>query len=305
MARIIALLISLIYMINFQWIEDYGNEMAMLIIILAGIPHGATDHVLTKLINQKKEGIFPSKIILNYLGISLVYLIVWIVSPLKGFLIFIAISIFHFGQEYIEYLQIKSFRSILTFQWGCFVLLFPLIYHSTETVIYINELTGVVVKPIHSSYLSIITIVWPLIVTLSIGLMFYAKKIAWPEAKRWIIDLWTLTYIFLTLPLIPAFAIFFVFWHSADTYQQLFHFYRFNKPNWTKIDFIKSFIPLSLISFVGLILIAGLINISSSNLGYSWVFVFISLISLPHIFLFDNFYQNQFKMVNEKEKNFI
>ena len=302
MRRISALIIALLYLFDLPLLANDGNEVAMLFIVLAGIPHGASDHVLSKLISQKTSNRIPSKIILNYIVISLVYFVVWIIAPFKALLIFIAISVFHFGQEYIEHNRISSHRSLMTLLWGSFVLLFPLVYHSGETVVYIQELTEVSINAINPGLQPYIAVGWPATIILVTLLLFQFKRISKRKAQRMMIDTTILSFVFLTLPLIPAFAIFFIFWHSADTYQQLFNFYRNNQVNWDVWTFVKSFVPLSLVSFAGLVFLAIWIYGYSGTFSYSWIFVFIALISMPHIFLFDYFYQHQYGEVSQEDE---
>lgn len=85
-----------------------------------GISHGAIDHLLVNpTIRGKELLLFIGK----YLGIMGTYLLVWVLFPLVGLLLFISMSAYHFGQShYLNEVQDKKFQ-FSYFLTGLFFLL--------------------------------------------------------------------------------------------------------------------------------------------------------------------------------------
>lgn len=126
----VILLISLYALPN--WMEQSFFWLGLLAILFLGIPHGATDYLIFK--NLKRSFLGSKKLFhfyLSYLAIMALYGIIWIGAPSIGLLIFIVLSLFHFGQSNWVYIfPESSVLSWLTYTiWGMFVLFIPIIAH--------------------------------------------------------------------------------------------------------------------------------------------------------------------------------
>ena len=84
------------------WVEPsnpyFDYAFTFIFMFLLGIPHGAGDHLLIQ--KQKKDqGLSFSlfRFVGSYLGVMLLYAVMWYYLPKISFVIFILISIFHFG----------------------------------------------------------------------------------------------------------------------------------------------------------------------------------------------------------------
>ena len=103
-------------------------------ILLIGIPHGAIDHVLF----FKKRSLSQLQFYSIYLGLILIFLVLWIFFPFWSLLLFLLISAFHFGES--QFSEIKTARLIkdLLFPvWGI-ALLSTLMHYNLQELINIT-----------------------------------------------------------------------------------------------------------------------------------------------------------------------
>lgn len=93
---------TLLYVLSYKLIGPWSNKIDLYIcgflLLIMGIPHGAGDHLIAQKIAKRENLTFHIKpFIVYYLGIMLAYAALWFITPMVGFIIFIAISVFHFG----------------------------------------------------------------------------------------------------------------------------------------------------------------------------------------------------------------
>ena len=102
MKNYIGAFVTLLYLVAYLLLGPWSSSIDLYIcgflLLAIGIPHGAGDHLIAAKIAQRENLTFHLRpFIVYYLGIMLVYAALWFVSPLISFIIFIAISVFHFG----------------------------------------------------------------------------------------------------------------------------------------------------------------------------------------------------------------
>ena len=114
---------SLTLSIIFFGLESSYSILLFLIIMLSiGIPHGSVDHIIAFINPEARR--FNSKLIfyIVYLSLILINIILWIISPFLGLLIFLLISCYHFGET-----QVLGYNStdnkLLNFVIGANILL--------------------------------------------------------------------------------------------------------------------------------------------------------------------------------------
>jgi Brp/Blh family beta-carotene 15,15'-monooxygenase len=280
----------------------FGEHIVLIgfILILLGIPHGAGDYwiftYLTKKLPTRKTQLH---FILYYLVIILAYGLVWWLVPFVAFLIFIGISIFHFGQSNWHYLaQKNSAWSIVTYcLWGTGILGVPILIYHQEASLIIQEITGY--------YLNLDGIWRTAIIGILIGmniihivLLRLVKAIDNQLFFKELLGFTTLMALFFNTPLLIGFGFYFVFWHSLDALYDQFRILKLDK----KYD-IKSFLVqltvLTLSSFAGLVILYIFLG-SNMNYGLNLgaLFLFISMITVPHSILMDRLYHSA---INNKQ----
>lgn len=267
--------------------------------LLTGIPHGATDH-LVHWHKQKAKGEKPSwtSFLIPYLLQMLLYALAWIFLPLLSFVLFLGISFYHFGQSQLYYLDLpeESFlKKILYLIWGAWVLSIILLSDITQTFPYLTEI-------LPASWINISF--WdqaygPLIGGLA-ALICVIYLFLWMNGKMKAADLLREIGVGVLLgislhvcSLWISFGLYFGLWHATKAIRAELSLMKDEDPSWKLKDWMKQALPFSLISFVGLFLLVFLWQ----QWGQNWhpiflFFVGISMLTLPHMTTLEHMYKN-------------
>jgi Brp/Blh family beta-carotene 15,15'-monooxygenase len=130
------LFIALFYLLFaiFSWVEhvDISVQLAVsgLFLLLVGIPHGAIDHILFLDSNKVKPVYFYGA----YLGLMMLYVVLWFFFPFLCFVFFLLMSAYHFGQsQFSELYKIPNWiKQTLYVTWGVSILSGLLLYNMEE-----------------------------------------------------------------------------------------------------------------------------------------------------------------------------
>jgi Brp/Blh family beta-carotene 15,15'-monooxygenase len=249
------------------WDTSVDYVLAGILLFTTGIPHGAGDHLIAQKIASREKLTFHLKpFILYYVGIMLAYAVLWYITPLISFTIFIAISVFHFGdmEDLAEIEPKKTYVNLArTVFLGAGILSFILFSHWGEVVeIVIRMEVPIPAKlPVTFLYLSLVFL-----------LLGFQKK----NATHFINTFITLV-IGYFLPLIPAFICYFSCCHAVYSFIGMK-----NHLELTFFELYKKLVPFSLGAlFMGSIYMI----LVSKDLQIYPVFIFLSLLTLPHFLL--------------------
>ena len=237
-------------------------------LFLVGIPHGAMDHKTGLFSNNKKINL---SFIFKYLGVMFMAYLVWLISPTVALVTFILYSAWHFGDTDIQEWKMNS--RFIGFIWG--LLMFSALFFS-----HVSEL-NVILKALSVQQLPI-ELPW-------LGLFLWSLIISFLLARLHQSLPWLLLTCFLALsywmPLVMAFAIYFVFHHSWSGWKHLRT--SFKVSNWS---LFKTSLPFNLGAFVLFVVL-----FLNTRMGWDYniaqIFIFISCISLPHILSMSYFYK--------------
>lgn len=268
--------------------------VAGLLIMGLGIPHGATDHVIYNVIENKKVDSTTTLAFLGqYLGIIGLYFVLWYFFPLFSLALFIGISAYHFGETQFEYLGFTSILTRLLYvSWGLLILAILLGVHLNEVTALLEPLTG---YPALYEWLAKYQI--PLILSLfSITLfsLFFNRRVSRDTTflLKEVGELLILTILFLNSSLLIGFAIFFAFWHSRDAVMIQIREFRALRPAFSLSEFVKLALPFTLLSTFGIALLLILFNYFTTPIPeVTLFFVMISLLTMPHMFIIARFYR--------------
>ncbi len=264
---IFTLLYVLCYQVVGPWDRSVDYVLAGVLLFTTGIPHGAGDHLIAQKIASRENLTFHLKpFILIYVGIMLAYAVLWYITPLISFIIFIAISIFHFGDmEDLDEIEPKqTYISIArTVFLGSGILSFILFSHWPEAVEIISKMQVAIPATIPDSFL------FASIFLLALG---FQKKNLSPFLNTFL----TLI-IGYFLPLIPAFICYFSCCHAIYSFRGMK-----NRLELTFLELYKKLIPFSVMAFfIGI----GYIFLTAKDLQLYPIFIFLSLLTLPHFLL--------------------
>lgn len=274
------LLLSVFLLLVQTFAESYSFSVQLILFtvgfLAVGLPHGAVDHLLESGVHVK--GVKLS-FILKYLGVSLIFLLLWFLSADSALLFFLAYSIWHFGQcDFKEWIPNKqnTWKNIL---WGTLLFGILLIGHQTETnkilaSLQTFELPFTDEQAIHiSQILILISFIWSIL-----------------ERKVSFFLTVCMLFVGMYLPLLSAFSLYFIGQHSLNGWRHLKNGLQTN----SKTLYLKS-LPFNL-GAIGILVISYWLNENFFNLKNNFeiasiFFVFLSCISFPHIIWMHKFYK--------------
>ena len=118
-------LFILLIVLLFQFVAidpQLYNGICVSLILLVGVPHGAADHRINSTLSGDKD---TRGFILHYVLIAIGYAVWWLMMPAQAALVFYVMSMYHFGQEFLEELEIPKPSAIEIMIWGGGILLLP------------------------------------------------------------------------------------------------------------------------------------------------------------------------------------
>lgn len=247
-------------------------------LIVVGIPHGAVDHLLD---TGNLNGKIKLSFILNYLGLILLNLLVWLFFSEAALLFFIVYSAWHFGQTDLKDDKPLNINVIKYLIWGGIILSTLLLGHVNETnKIFANmNVWQIPLKENEAVFSSILLS--------AVAFLWFLYERNWKTI---------FTVLFLTLsillPLVTAFGIYFIGQHSINGWSHLKQGMKVNN----KSLFLKAlpFTAGAVFLFIAMffLLRTDFLNYYDGHL-VTIFFVFISCISFPHVIAMNNFYYKQ------------
>lgn len=251
--------------------------VALTIIILAGIPHGALDYELIKRRKILKDVTF----LILYVGLTLLGVVSWLLQPTIALLLFLAITTIHFGRSdplQFKFKQAKikfSYWSMLCFQGGVVTVLVPVA--KWEFVVPLFEYLGTDAK-IFRAIAPAFFLLWVICGLISLKSLFEAKNYS---SFRLTIAMLMAA---ILLPPLLSFAIYFCGLHSFGHYQRGMQYLKRS---------LKSPSPrLIILTILAWISMAGLTyilrfnaTIEASVIG--GIFILLFALTLPHMLIID------------------
>lgn len=293
--------VIIVCIVSLGMVLSFSHEIAVctFLILILGIPHGAIDHVL--FIESKKSN--PILFYAAYLGVMLLYVLLWIYLPVFSLIIFLLTSAYHFGQSQMveKIITIDTWKKrFLYFAWGSTLLsaLFSLNHDGLIALLELYEDTRLFIPLFDQNILRLIFISCLGLTLFLLTKLYLSKKFTARELVYELIILGTILAVFYLLPLIIGFTIYFVFQHSLKVLVQEYNFLKNFKSMFSVKKFVLSLAPFSLITifFLAILLVLysfGRLPISVSLL----VFILISTITIPHSIVMDSFYSSEIKKI--------
>ncbi|MFM7595712.1 MAG: beta-carotene 15,15'-dioxygenase, Brp/Blh family [Flavobacteriales bacterium] len=233
--------------------------------VALGVPHGALDHLHAL---KKPWGWNMLGYVLTYLGLGALILVLFWLSPWVGLLCFMAYSMWHFGEADMAHWHLG--RTLMAMLWGGYFLLGLLVSHLEETVYVLRDMNVLLpdVLPLNKAF------------GLGWILLGGACFMGWTRNRYVIVSVLSLL-VLSTLPLMPAFGIFFIFQHSFHGWKKL--------KELTTDSELKRWIK-ALPFTVGAFLLFGL-NAYFESFSWGQFFIFLAALSFPHVVLMSIFYR--------------
>lgn len=267
------------------------NVIALILILALGIPHGAIDNQLY----LEKSSISIKTFYSFYLGAIAANALIWIMFPHISFLLFIVISSYHFGQSQFCSLPVlnRKVKTLFYISWGTLILSIMIFFN-------IRELSKVILA---TDDLAGFDLIFRENIFLYVALIscftFYSLFLYMVTQKRVTLEKFLIESIIILLvtvtsflfPFLVSFMLFFIMIHSFKVIQEEFRYF-FQKTDYDSIvNFLNKLLPLTLLSFAGIIIIVFGIESDIIHISYPLVLLMlISSITLPHVVVMERFY---------------
>ena len=272
-------LILALSIIFFGLESSYSVELFIIIMLSIGIPHGSVDHIIAFINPNARK--FKSKPIFYviYLSLIVINIMIWILSPFLGLLVFLIISCYHFGET-----QVIGYNStdnkLLNFVVGANILLSLFLNNIAELqeILYIiPEFSNLDLSNLNSAFFLLISVA---ILMLSIINFDIKRKVPLYA------EITILYMIFYHTDLLTSFALYFGFCHSLP--MLMLEYKEFKNDNFIKFYFKT--LPFTILSIIFGFLLYQFNNdlLTSDNL-ILFVFIIISSLTLPHVFIMKDF----------------
>lgn len=258
-------------LLGFQYFQlgILSNIIMIVGLLSIGLPHGALDH-LYSVPNQLR---IPWRFIGVYLGLGLLLLVLWFFLPYLALFIFLAYTAWHFGQADFEIWKLRS--GVSSFVWGVLVLLLILGSHGVETIQILSEMGIEIPNYLYFSFDISQNTTWLLFV---LGLLWLFNT----RFSSRIMETLIVLILGAWLPLLPAFACYFVFQHSLHGWQHLRQKMKLSHQNmWLQA------LPFTL----GALVLFGAYLYLTQEPNWGRVFIFLSALSFPHVYYMHKSYQ--------------
>jgi beta-carotene 15,15'-dioxygenase len=274
---------------------DYIVQISFFVFYLfvTGIPHGAIDHLVEKETAKRHKKPFKLYLfLLRYLLTMAFYGLVWYIIPSFSLLFFLFISAWHFGETDIEKAPSTIYWNVTRFIFGSFVLSWILLMHPIETTPILERISQNGYNVMQTwTFLTYFSTPF-LVLLICFGSIFFA--IAYKHQpilvdKSRLVRLFLILLLTYFMPLLPAFALYFGGWHALSAFKTIKD-YLLDQKETSK----NSLRPILKIWSNTLLFTSFVLLFSVFATWYwlhflkSWdplplVFVFLSLITLPHL----------------------
>ena len=274
----------LAFSIIFFGLESSYSILLFLIVMLSiGIPHGSVDHIIAFINPNARK--FDSKLIFYVVYLSLIVfnIILWVLSPFLGLLVFLIISCYHFGEtQVIGYNPTDN--KILNFVIGANILLSLFLNNIVELqeILYIlPQFSSLDLSGFDSVFFLLISVA---VLMLSIVNFEIKRKVPLYA------EITILYMVFFHTDLLTSFALYFGFCHSLP--MLMLEFKEFKTDSFMRF-YLKT-LPFTILSIIFGFLLYQFNNdlLTSDNL-ILFVFIIISSLTLPHVFIMKDFVKDK------------
>jgi Brp/Blh family beta-carotene 15,15'-monooxygenase len=275
-------------------------------LLFLGIPHGAIDNILY----QKSRQISNFKFIgvyLIFVGLNIAF---WFFLPSFAYLLFLLLSAYHFGQsQFSHYFKSQNIGTkALYLFWGISLL-------SAYVLFNLTEIHSVMTSYSEFGQFAPLHLKWPMLIitliffALLMGQLIYFHAVGKLSVEVLMMELLVFGLVllgFYLMPLVIGFTLYFVVLHSYKVLREEYHFLNTQRITQSLMGFVKLVAPFSLLSILGLGFLYALIEWQLIDISFGYgLMVIISSITLPHVFVMDDFYKLLFHKMTKASQSKI
>jgi len=257
---------------------DVLNLIGLLAVVFIGLPHGAMDGALAIHLGWMNRPIKAATFLLAYVGLAALVVGMWLVIPTVGFLVFLAISMFHFGRGDIVP-RAKEHQLAEVLMRGGLVLSGISLFHRSEVDSIFQVLIG-----------SDTEIVWLFLQAIGVLTLVLIPYVILSKSKQErtaaSVEVVGLLALFAIAPPLLGFAIYFCGVHSVRHFK---HMGTMLKSTLQQFQVTRTTVIFSLMTWaVGLLVLAN----QSASIGLEpallqVIFIGLAALTVPHMILVD------------------
>ena len=291
--------ISLLFLQHF--IQPFSPQVQFIFfmagIVLLGIPHGAADMLVATENAPDKKLFSAKKFHLNYVARLAVFALLFWLFPLATNILFIGIAAFHFGEtDLVSFNSTKMSGKFFVTTYGILIL-FVIILPHFETIQSLCALfksgrrNELFIQFIYNYRYYILMLAGIVFLLISLWYMV-TNEVKFDEMCKFFIEYATLLFVLYHLPMILGFTFYFVLWHSVFSLKNIFR-YLSKGGLITPLAIAKQISFYSIISFIGFVIFgsAGFLFLGN-NMLVAYVFLFLAVLTAPHMEVMHNMYKN-------------
>tara|TARA_Y100000996_G_C22554445_1_gene655003 strand:+ start:874 stop:1689 length:816 start_codon:yes stop_codon:yes gene_type:complete len=261
--------------------------IALCLVSFIGVPHGSFDGAVAALLGYKSKKQFLIFVIC-YIIISLAVIVFWIYFSIVALLLFLGMSIVHFGLCDWSFLKINKYKWIVSLTHGMNIIFGIIFFHTEETF----EIFSFLSNDNFFFFKDFLFIPYFIYVLL---IIFYCNLALNLKVLRYgILEMIMILFLASQIDPLTVFAIYFCFIHTVKHIRSILQ-------NTEKYLTNKNFVFTSTILFTIFTWIGGCIAIIflNNNLNFSesfikTIFIGLAALTLPHMTLVDFFYRKKF-----------
>jgi len=263
------------------------NIISFLLIFFIGLPHGSFDGAVASLVGFRNKIQFL-QFLLYYLALFFFVIIFWLYFPIISLIIFIFMTIIHFGLCDWTNFKIDKYKYFVCFTYGMTVIFGIIFFNEEQSFLIFEYLTNEKIYNLKEYFFI------PYILTLISLVIFFYLSFYENKLRRGIIEILFLLFIFYIFDPLLSFAIYFCFFHTYKHLKHLIKNIYLELPN--KNFVIYSTILFTIISWGGGILILTFLiqNFTVYESILKVVFIGLAALTLPHMILVDVVYRRRF-----------
>ncbi|MFB6247667.1 MAG: Brp/Blh family beta-carotene 15,15'-dioxygenase [Salinibacter sp.] len=280
-------------------LQSSAFVVLLVAVVLTGMPHGAIDHlVAAKLYGLRFTWADQAKFYAGYLVLMALYGGLWIVAPVWSLMIFLVMTMYHFGQADLAYWGLPPFPArLLYLSRGLLLIGGPIAAFPT------------LVDPIFEAIAGVQVSAWPLLSTRpdwvfaalvgQHGLAAAGSALACgAEREKWgreALNIPLLSALFGVVPPLVAFSVYFGLWHSLGHILELLRFFRRRGGTPTTFSaFYREAALFTVLPFVGLAVLYGLTqSFGLQDRMIALLFIIIAVMTLPHMVIVERLYRER------------
>ncbi|MTB49558.1 Brp/Blh family beta-carotene 15,15'-dioxygenase [Lewinella sp. W8] len=276
------------------FLSSWEPYLVLGLMLVLGLPHGATDHGLFLAMEDEVSALKGRHFFGLYFAIIGLYALIWLLVPWLAFGIFMVMAIYHFGQSNWINLRHQNFwvEKSHYLLWGAGVLLTPILLHSEEAAAIVGGMTkGTMEGLSETTSLSLIGLLGAMNVVMIIAVWLRGEMNA-PRAGQELLSYGLLMAMFFTNGLLLGFTIYFVFWHSLSSAKdQLYYFQKkLSYDHRRQLFWEIAVVVLGALMFCLIVWFGPGPEAALQPGIIGGVFMFISLLTLPHMLLVEQLY---------------